>query len=141
MATATGKRTVKRGNWRVMRYCCNSAGCVGCHERGTAGQLDQRIRIVQVSGVSKETAIVSARAHHMYEATAEKIPGSPPEKSPRMLAIDALDLVTGDGEWPSPAYEEGPQATRASAMQQAIKNLASAVLQLTDEIEVMRGGK
>jgi hypothetical protein len=52
------------------------------------------------------------------------------------LALHALDLVSDDGDWPSPAYEEGPQARRAAAMQDAITRLAKAVLLLTG-----RGGQ
>lgn len=47
------------------------------------------------------------------------------------LARVALGLVIHDGEWPSPESEDGPQATRAAAMQAAINNLARAVLLLS----------
>jgi hypothetical protein len=49
-------------------------------------------------------------------------------ENPERLAREALTLVEDDGEWPSAAYEEGPHARRAQAMQEAIKNLAQAVL-------------
>ena len=56
-------------------------------------------------------------------------------KTVSQLAQNALDLMTADGEWPSPEYEDGPQANRARAMQNAIKDLARAVLELAGDIE------
>jgi hypothetical protein len=41
-------------------------------------------------------------------------------------------LVKQDGEWPYQECEEGPQATRAAAKQEAIKSLATAMLQILD---------
>lgn len=39
----------------------------------------------------------------------------------------ALQLMIDDGEWPSPAHEDGPRATRAAAMQTAIRLLGEAL--------------
>ena len=45
----------------------------------------------------------------------------------------AIYLMEDDGEWPSPEFEPQPQATRANAMQRAIKNLAEAILALGED--------
>lgn len=60
------------------------------------------------------------------------------EKSTRQLAVDALALIETDGDWPSPAYEAASEARRAAAMQQAVKNLARAVIDLSNKVDLLR---
>lgn len=56
------------GRYRVSRWCCTSGMCMECRAvaRGTA-----RIRVVQISNLSKESAEAVARNFSSYEAKAE----------------------------------------------------------------------
>lgn len=51
-------------------------------------------------------------------------------KTVKQLVQETLELMETDGEWPSPEFEPSPQARRAAAMQESIRKLALAVLQL-----------
>lgn len=50
----------------------------------------------------------------------------------------ARGLMTEDGEWPSAAYETGPQARRAAAMQEAITLLCDAITKLRLDVDALQ---
>lgn len=67
------KPPLKSGMYRVTRFCCQSALCASCHNRGNHGNLDKRKRVEHTAGVSKQWAEYVAHNWQAYGAKVEKI--------------------------------------------------------------------
>lgn len=67
-------QTVKweKGNWQVVRDCCTSGLCVGCHQR--PANQPRPARMVHADGYSQAYAEYVAAHWSAYNAVAEPMP-------------------------------------------------------------------
>ena len=64
------KPELEKGNYQVIRWCCQSGNCFKCH---AGGNLAKRQQVVQTGGVSKAWADYVAHNWSAYGAVAEEM--------------------------------------------------------------------
>jgi len=74
------KPTFERGNYRVMRWCCQSGNCFECRHLG----YGKRKRVTQTDQVSKAWAQYVAENWQVYGATAEKMETTPDDAATKV---------------------------------------------------------
>lgn len=67
---------IERGIYQVTRFCCRSAMCIDCKQRGNLyGDMKKRKRIVHIDKIDQRSAEMIAAAWREFGAEAGRMPG------------------------------------------------------------------